>query len=107
MAAGDQISKVIQGPSEPFQEFVDRLLQMAGKLFGDLDTAMPIVKQLAFENANKYYKEAIRPHMSKSLNKYNKLCKDTNRAYHMGQVMAKVKGVLEIVTAFLVVSRGI
>ena len=31
-AAGDQLSKVIQGPSEPFQEFVDRLLQLAGKI---------------------------------------------------------------------------
>lgn len=60
--AGDQLSKVMQGPSEPFSEFVDRLLQLAGKLFGDADQAMPIVKQLAFENANKYYKKAIRPH---------------------------------------------
>ena len=48
-AARNQLFKVTQGPSEPFQEFVDRLLQLAGKLFGDADTAMPIVKQLAFE----------------------------------------------------------
>lgn len=56
-AAGDQLSKVIQGPSEPFQEFVDRLLHLAGKLFGNADPAMPIVKQLAFEDSNKYGKE--------------------------------------------------
>lgn len=29
-AAGDQLSKVLQGPSEPFQYYVDRLLQLAG-----------------------------------------------------------------------------
>ncbi|KAL6037286.1 hypothetical protein STEG23_015159 [Scotinomys teguina] len=28
-ASGEQVSKVIQGPSEPFAEFVDRLLQLA------------------------------------------------------------------------------
>ena len=61
-AAGDQLSKVLQGPSEPFQDYVDRLLQLAGRLFGDETTAMPIIKQLVFENANKYYKEALRPH---------------------------------------------
>ncbi|KAL6042718.1 hypothetical protein STEG23_024390 [Scotinomys teguina] len=49
-ASGEQLSKVIQGPSEPFSEFVDRLLQLAGKIFGNADQAMSIVKQLAFEN---------------------------------------------------------
>lgn len=67
-ATGDQLSKVLQGSSEPFQDYVDRLLQLAAKLFGDVTTAMPIVKQLAFENANKYCKEALRPHKAKSLN---------------------------------------
>ena len=42
--AGDQLSKVLQGPSEPFQDYVDRILQLAGRLFGDVTTAMPIVK---------------------------------------------------------------
>ncbi|KAL6032154.1 hypothetical protein STEG23_025093 [Scotinomys teguina] len=49
-ASGEQLSKVIQGPSDPFSEFVDRLLQLAGKIFGNADQAMPIVKQLTFEN---------------------------------------------------------
>ena len=42
-ATGDQLSKVLQGPSEPFQDYVGRLLQLAGRLFGDVTTAMPIV----------------------------------------------------------------
>ncbi|KAL6030583.1 hypothetical protein STEG23_036540 [Scotinomys teguina] len=41
-ASGEQLSKVIQGPSEPFSEFVDHLLQLAGKIFGNADQAMPI-----------------------------------------------------------------
>ena len=61
-AAGDQLSKILQGPSEPFQDYVDRLLQLAGRLFGDVTTATPIIKQLVFENANKYCKEALCPH---------------------------------------------
>lgn len=61
---------------------------LTGKLFGDADTAMPIVKQLAFENANKHRKEAIWPRRSKSLNDYIKICKEIDGACHMGQVMA-------------------
>ncbi|KAL6084001.1 hypothetical protein STEG23_002520, partial [Scotinomys teguina] len=49
-ASGEQLSKVIQGPSEPFSGFVDRLFQLAGKIFGNADQVMPIVKQLTFEN---------------------------------------------------------
>ncbi|KAL6040765.1 hypothetical protein STEG23_017473, partial [Scotinomys teguina] len=41
-ASGEQLSKVIQRPSEPFSEFVDRLLQLAGKIFGNADRVMPI-----------------------------------------------------------------
>ncbi|XP_032755597.1 endogenous retrovirus group K member 6 Gag polyprotein-like [Rattus rattus] len=87
-AAGEQLSKVVQGPSEPFQEFADRLLQLAGKLFGDIDTAMPLVKQLAYENSNKWCKEVIRSHKNKSLIDYIRLCKEIDGNYVMGQVMA-------------------
>ncbi|KAL6088972.1 hypothetical protein STEG23_021129 [Scotinomys teguina] len=37
--AGDQLSKVVQGSSEPYSEFVSRLMQLAGKIFGDADTS--------------------------------------------------------------------
>lgn len=87
-AAGKQLSKVTQGPSEPFQEFVGRLLRLAGKMFGDVDAAMPVIKQLAYENSNKWCKEAIRPHKNKSLTDYIKLCKEVDGNYVMGQVLA-------------------
>ncbi|KAL6031335.1 hypothetical protein STEG23_011943 [Scotinomys teguina] len=87
-AAGDQLSKVVQGSSEPYSEFVSRLMQLAGKIFGDADTAMPVIKQLAFENANKYCKEALRAHKDKSLNDMIRLCRDIDGNHITGQVLA-------------------
>lgn len=83
-AAGDQLSKVLQGPSEPFQDYVDRILQLAGRLFGHVTTAMPIVKRLAFENSNKYCKEALWPHKTKSLNEYIRICRDIDGHFIQG-----------------------
>ncbi|KAL6089418.1 hypothetical protein STEG23_038290 [Scotinomys teguina] len=87
-AAGDQLSKVVQGSSEPYSEFVSRLMQLAGKIFGDADTAMPVIKQLAFENANKYCKEALRAHKDKSLYDIIRLCRDIDGNHITGQVLA-------------------
>ena len=44
-------------PSEHFQDFVSHLLQLAHKILGDPDQSMSIIKELAFKNANKHYKE--------------------------------------------------
>ena len=44
--AGEQLSKTLQGSSEPYSEFVDRLLQVGSRIFGDVSSAMPAVKQL-------------------------------------------------------------
>ncbi|KAL6038239.1 hypothetical protein STEG23_034912 [Scotinomys teguina] len=86
-AAGDQLSKVVQGFSEPYSEFVSHLIQLAGKIFGDADTATPVIKQLAFENANKYCKEALRAHKDKSLNDMIRLCRDIDVNHITGQVL--------------------
>ena len=87
-AAGDQLSKVLQGSSKPFQDYVDRLLQVAGRLFGDETTAMPMIKQLVFENSNRYCKEALRPHKTKSLNESIRICRDIDGNFIQGQVIA-------------------
>lgn len=89
--AGDlqgQLSKVLQGPTEPYADFVDRLIQTAGRMFGDVDTAMPLIKQLAYENANKWCREAIRPWRSKDLSAYIKVCRDITGPIIQGQVLA-------------------
>ncbi|ERE61896.1 ubiquitin-conjugating enzyme E2 variant 2-like protein [Cricetulus griseus] len=87
-AAGVQLSKVLQGPSEPYFELVDWLLQLAGFMFGNADNVMPIVKQLAFESTNKYCKEALWPHKTRSLNDYIQICRDIDGHHIMGQVIA-------------------
>ncbi|XP_041910468.1 endogenous retrovirus group K member 5 Gag polyprotein-like [Arvicola amphibius] len=93
-AVGDQLSKVLQGPSEPvegskpLQDYVDRILQLAGRLFGDVTTAMLIVRQLVFENSDKYCKEALRPHKAKSVNEYIQIFWDIDGYFIQGQVIA-------------------
>ncbi|XP_052590591.1 endogenous retrovirus group K member 5 Gag polyprotein-like [Peromyscus californicus insignis] len=88
LAAEEQISKVLQGPLEPYADFVSWLLQLAGKIFGDSDQAVPVVKQLAYENANKYCKEALRGSKGKSLNDMLHVCKDIDGNHITGQVLA-------------------
>lgn len=83
-----QLSKVLQGPNEPYADFVDRLLQVTRRIFGDVDQAMPLVKQLAYEQANKWCKEAIRPWKSKDLITYIKVCRDITDRVVQGQVVA-------------------
>lgn len=85
---GDQLSKILQGPSEPFHDFVNRLLQLAECLFGGIGPTTPIVKQLAFENTNKYCKDALRSHKHKNLNNYIKICRKINSNFIQGQVLA-------------------
>lgn len=49
---------------------------------------MPLIKQLAYEQANKWCKEAIRPWKSKDLSTYIKVCRGINNSVIQGQVMA-------------------
>ena len=44
----EDISKIRQGPDEPYADFVDRLLQAVGRLIVDGPTGTIIVRQLAF-----------------------------------------------------------
>ncbi|RWS18818.1 endogenous retrovirus group K member 5 Gag polyprotein-like protein, partial [Leptotrombidium deliense] len=83
-----QLSKVIQGSNEPYADFVDRLIQTASRIFGDVDAAMPLIKQLAYEQANKWCKEAIRPWKNRDLASYLKACKDINDSVIQANVMA-------------------
>jgi hypothetical protein len=67
-AKGDksqEITKILQGPDEPFQDFVARLMQAVGRTVADHEAGTMLVQQLAFENANKYHREAFHPHKRK------------------------------------------
>ena len=85
----EDLSRIRQGPDEPFQDFVARLMQTASRLLGDSDAAMLLVKQLAYENANTACQAALRPFRNKStISDYIRLCSDIGPAYTQGLAMA-------------------
>ena len=71
---GASLSKVIQGPNEKLADFVAQLAETAERVFPDVDAAMPLVKQLAYEQANKPCRDAICPYKSKLLDVWLKVC---------------------------------
>ena len=60
------LTKIIQGPLEPFSDFVARVVEAAGRIFGDPDTAMPLIKQLVFEQCTKECRAAITPYKQRN-----------------------------------------
>ncbi|KAL6052561.1 hypothetical protein STEG23_025311 [Scotinomys teguina] len=47
------LTKILQGPMEPFSDFVACMVEVAGRIFGDPDAAMPLIKQLVYEQCTK------------------------------------------------------
>ncbi|XP_066894747.1 igE-binding protein-like [Kogia breviceps] len=43
------LTKIIQGSTEAFSDFVARMMEAAGRIFGSVEDAMPLVKQLIYE----------------------------------------------------------
>lgn len=56
-----KLTKVIQGPTEPFSDFIARMLEAAGRIFGDADQSMPLIEQLIFKQCTKDCQRAITP----------------------------------------------
>lgn len=66
-----------------------RLMQIAGRLLGDSDAGMLLVKQLAYENANAACQAALRPFKKKgNLSDYIRLCSDIGPSYTQGIAIA-------------------
>nr|QKU38056.1 Gag [Gunnison's prairie dog retrovirus] len=84
----NKISQITQGPSESYSDFIGRLMQSAGKIFPNLDQAMPLIKQLAYENANSYCQSAIKTSRARSIDDMIRACKDIDGAHITGQVLA-------------------
>ncbi|XP_041911767.1 endogenous retrovirus group K member 5 Gag polyprotein-like [Arvicola amphibius] len=55
--------KIIQGPQEPYAQFMGRLQEIAERILGPEEMEGTLVKQLAFENANTACKAALRGKM--------------------------------------------
>ena len=56
--AGGYLTKIIQGPQEPFSDFVARMTEAAGRVFGDPEQAMPLIEQLIYEQATQECRNA-------------------------------------------------
>lgn len=70
------LTKLTQGPTEPFSDFVARMMETAGRIFGDPDTAMPLIKQLVYEQCTKECRAAITPFKGKGLEVWMKVCRE-------------------------------
>ncbi|XP_071470629.1 endogenous retrovirus group K member 10 Gag polyprotein-like [Marmota flaviventris] len=76
------LSKIRQGASEPYSDFVARLYQAANRSIGDSGASEFIVRQLAFENANKYCQDILRPHRKKgTVSEFIRLCSDIDSTH--------------------------
>lgn len=84
------LTKIIQGGAEPFSDFVARLVEAAGRIFGDPDAAMPLVKQLAFEQCTKECRTAIMPYKNKGLEVWMKICREIGRPLSNSGLVAAV-----------------
>ncbi|XP_070264862.1 endogenous retrovirus group K member 10 Gag polyprotein-like, partial [Myotis yumanensis] len=90
----EELSKIIQGPDEKYQDFVSRLLQAVGRVVVDGEAGMLIVKQLAYENANTACQAALRPYQRQgTLSDYIRICADIGPSYIQGvAIAAALKG---------------
>jgi hypothetical protein len=57
-----ELTSILQGPNEPYQEFVACLLQNVGRIVVNAETGNILVKQLATKDANKACKTALQPY---------------------------------------------
>jgi hypothetical protein len=70
------LTKILQGPTEPFSDFVACLVEAATRIFVDPDTAMPLVKQLVYKQCTKECRAAITPYKHKGLEVWMKVCRE-------------------------------
>ena len=73
---GASLSKVIQAHNEKFADFLAQLVETDRRIFPDVDAAMPLIKQLAYEQAKKPCRDTICPYKSNLLDVWPKVCQD-------------------------------
>ncbi|XP_062056024.1 endogenous retrovirus group K member 5 Gag polyprotein-like [Lepus europaeus] len=67
------LTKILQGPNEPYADFVNRLYEAAGNLLANAEEAAPLLHRLAYENANNHCREALRPWQHKDVTPFMKI----------------------------------
>ena len=73
---GASLSKVIQGPNEKFADFLVQLVETDRRIFLDVDAAMPLIKQLAYEQAKKPCRDTRSPYKSNLMHVWPKVCQN-------------------------------
>jgi hypothetical protein len=73
---GSNLTKILQGSTELFADFVARVVEVTGRVFGDPDMAMPLVKQLIFEQCTKECRQSINPYKHRGLEVWMKICRE-------------------------------
>ena len=77
------LTKIIQGPQEPYAQFMGRLQETAERILGPEEMEGTLVKQLAFENANAACKAALRGKMRDiDVSGMIKVCNDVDAFGH-------------------------
>lgn len=74
--SSSHLTKIVQGPAEPFADFVARILEAASRIFPAEVDVQPLVKQIIFEQANKECKTILRQYRHKSVESWLKYCRD-------------------------------
>nr|XP_045016570.1 uncharacterized protein LOC101594753 [Jaculus jaculus] len=70
------LTKIIQGSTEPFADFAARLMEAAEKTIGTADHTMPFVLQLIYEQSTKECQRAINPVRKKGIEAWIKACRE-------------------------------
>ncbi|XP_076562322.1 endogenous retrovirus group K member 6 Gag polyprotein-like [Arvicanthis niloticus] len=74
--ASGQLTKIIQGPQESFSDFVARMTEAAGRIFGDIGPVEPLIQQIIFEQATQECRAAIAPRKNKGLQDWLRVCRE-------------------------------
>jgi hypothetical protein len=72
--ASGHLTKITQDDEESFSDFVARMIEAAGRIFGDTEAAMPLIEQLIYEQATQECRVAITPRKGKGLQVWLKVC---------------------------------
>jgi hypothetical protein len=72
--ASGHLTKITQGAQESFSDFVARMTEAAGHIFGDSEQAAPLVEQLIYEQATQECLVAIAPRKNKDLQDWLRVC---------------------------------
>jgi hypothetical protein len=84
-----ELTSILQGPDEPYQEFVACLLQNVGRIMVEAKARNILLKQLAFENANKVCKTAFPPYRKRAtLQEMIRICVAVRPSHIQGIVLA-------------------